>query len=278
MNRRSVVARGIFAAVALLGLVSMNRIGLLDAGKVRPALENLWEFGGALLPPNTGVLDRLLDAMLETIEIAFVGTLLGFVLSLPLAVLATRTLFPPYVTLPARMLISAVRTVPSLLWGVIFVIAYGLGPEAGALGVAFYTVGFLAKLYYESFEAVDAEVLEAVRGAGTSRLQLITYAVLPESANALISHALFMFEYNIRASTIMGFVGAGGIGYYMLGYVQLLQYDNLMMALVLTFVVVLAVDSLSARLRALVLPSMRGETVRAPLLGGLTTLISAQPR
>jgi phosphonate transport system permease protein len=272
VNRRSLIARALLAAIAVLGLISMNRIGLLDASKLRRATENLWEFAGALFPPNTDVLDTLVDAMLETIEIAFVGTLIGLLISLPLAVLATRTLFGPLVNIPVRMLISAVRTVPSLLWGVIFVIAYGLGPEAGALGVAFYTVGFLAKLYYEAFEDVDAEVLEAVKGAGGNRPQLIAFAVLPESANAIISHLLFMFEYNIRASTIMGFVGAGGIGYYMLGYVQLLQYENLMMALIVTFVVVMAVDFLSARLRAAILPSMQSAQARAPLLGSITAL------
>jgi phosphonate transport system permease protein len=272
MNRRSLAARAGLAAVAVLALISMGRIGLLDASKVRPAVENLADFTASLIPPNTAVLDTLLDAMVETIEIAFVGTILGLLMSLPLALLATRTLFGPLVTIPARVLISAVRTVPSLLWGVIFVIAYGLGPEAGALGVAFYTVGFLAKLYYESFEAVDPEVLEAVRGAGSNGPQLIGYAVLPESANAIISHLLFMFEYNIRASAIMGFVGAGGIGYYMLGYVQLLQYENLMMALILTFVVVMAVDVMSGRLRSAILPSMRGAPTRISPVGALTSL------
>lgn len=272
MNRRSLAARAGLAIVALLALISMGRIGLLDASKIRPAAENLADFTASLFPPNTAVLDTLLDAMLETIEIAFVGTILGMVMSLPLALLATRTLFGPLVTIPARLLISAIRTVPSLLWGVIFVIAYGLGPEAGALGVAFYTVGFLAKLYYESFEAVDPEVMEAVRGAGSNRPQLIGYAVLPESANAIISHLLFMFEYNIRASAIMGFVGAGGIGYYMLGYVQLLQYENLMMALILTFVVVMAVDMLSGRLRSAILPAMRGVPQRVSPVGALTAL------
>jgi phosphonate transport system permease protein len=194
------------------------------------------------------------------------------VISLPLALLATRTLFGPLVTIPARAAIGMIRTVPSLLWGVIFVIAYGLGSEAGALGVSMYTVGFLAKLYYEAFEAVDSEVLEAVRGAGGNRVQLVSYAVLPEAANAVVGQLLFMFEYNIRASTIMGFVGAGGIGYYMLGYVQLLQYENLMMALVLTFVVVMAVDSLSGRVRAAFLPSLRGQQSRVAPLGAVTTL------
>lgn len=265
MNVRSVVARLLVLVVAALGLISTYRVGLLDASRVRPAIENLAEFAGSLFPPNTDVLDTLVDAMIETVEIAFVGTLLGLIISLPLALLATRTLFGPLVSVPARVLISMVRTVPSLLWGVVFVIAYGLGPAAGALGVGLYTVGFLAKLYYEAFEAVDAEVLEAVRSSGGNRPQLISYAVLPESANAIISHLLFMFEYNIRASTIMGFVGAGGIGYYMLGYVQLLQYENLMMALVLTFVVVMAVDMASGRLRAAILPSTRGQTRAGPL-------------
>jgi phosphonate transport system permease protein len=274
MTARQLITRLALVAVAGLGLFSMYRIGLLDLSHVQPAAENLAEFAGALFPPNTDVLGTLVDAMLETIEIAFVGTLVGALISLPLAFLSARTLFPPPVSVTTRMLIGAIRTVPSLLWGVIFVIAYGLGPEAGTLGVALYTVGFLAKLYSESFEAVDPEVVEAVQGAGSNRLQLIVYAVLPESANALVSHLLFMFEYNIRASTIMGFVGAGGIGYYMLGYVQLLQYENLMMALIVTFVVVMAVDYLSARLRVLIVPAMQGRRVRAPLFAGITTLAS----
>ncbi|MEO6196603.1 MAG: ABC transporter permease subunit, partial [Dehalococcoidia bacterium] len=137
---------------------------------------------------------------------------------------------------------------------------------------AMYTVGFLAKLYYEAFEAIDSEVLEAVKGTGGNRLQLIVYAVIPESTNAMVSQLLFMFEYNIRASAIMGFVGAGGIGYYMLGYVQLLQYDSLMTALLLTFVVVMTVDYLSGWLRAWLVPSMQGQSQRVPLIAAITTL------
>ena len=245
---------------------------LLDAGVWVDGIDNLTEFAGSLWPPDWAVLDTLLNAMLETIQIAFVGTLLGLLLSIPLAVLGTRTLFGPMVTASSRLIVGAIRTIPSLLWGVIFVVGFGLGPAAGALGVALYSVGYLGKLYYEAFEAVDPEVLEAVRGTGANRAQLIVFAVLPESANALVSHLLFMFEYNIRASSIMGFVGAGGIGFYMLGYLQLLQYDKLMTALILTFVVVMAVDYLSARLRTLMVPSMQVSSGRAPLLAGVTVL------
>ena len=272
MTRRSLAVRSTYSALAALGIYSCYHVGLLDISVWGPALANLWEFARGLFPPETSVLSRLVEAMIETIEIAFVGTMLGLFISLPLAFLGTRTLFPPAVTAAARLMVGAIRTVPSLLWGVVFVVAFGLGPAAGAMGVALYTVGYLGKLYYEAFEAVDAEVLEAVKGTGGNRVQLIGYAILPEATNAVVSHLLFMFEYNIRASTIMGFVGAGGIGFYMLGYLQLLQYQNLMTALLLTFVAVMTVDYLSARIRSFLLPSMNRREGRTPLLAGITTL------
>lgn len=270
MSRRLPVARIAAAIVLGLGLVALWDVELLDIGDWGPAISNLMEFSGSLLPPDTDSLGTLLEAMVETIEIAFVGTLIGLLVSLPLAVLGTRTLFGVAVTAPARLVVGAIRTIPSLLWGVVFVVAFGLGPAAGAMGVALYTVGYLGKLFYESFESVDPEVLEAVKATGASRPQLIVYAVLPESANAIVSQLLFMFEYNIRASSIMGFVGAGGIGFYMLGYLQLLQYQNLMTALLVTFVVVMAVDYLSARVRSLLLPGMGHSGARAPILAGIT--------
>lgn len=248
----------LFLGIATAGLVSWGRMGLLNPAEMGRALARLGTFASELFPPHTGSLPTLAGAMLETVEISFAGTLLGFCLSLPLAFLGTRGLFVPGVTALARLVIGGVRTVPSILWGVVFVVAFGLGPAAGAAGVGLYTVGYLGKLFYEAFEAVDVEVLEAVKSASRNRLQLFAYAILPESANAVLSQLLFMFEYNIRASAIMGFVGAGGIGYYMLGYVQLLQYQHLLTALLLTFVVVMAVDALSLRLRAALLPPRVG--------------------
>jgi phosphonate transport system permease protein len=258
MSSRRLAAKVIYLLAAGAAAVSLYRMGLLDPGDLGPAMSRLAEFVTDLFPPRREVLLTLSEAMAETVEIAFVGTLLGFVLSLPLALLATATLFARPVSVAARLLLGVIRTIPSLLWGVIFVIGFGLGPAAGALGVALYTVGYLGKLYYEAFEGVDSEVIEAVSGATRNRLQLITFAVLPESANAVLSQLLFMFEYNIRASTIMGFVGAGGIGFYILGYIQMLQYQNLLTALLVTLAVVMAVDYLSRRLRAYALPPVPG--------------------
>jgi phosphonate transport system permease protein len=158
------------------------------------------------------------------------------------------------VNAPVRFFLHCVRTVPTLLWALVFVVAFGLGPVAGALGIAFYTLGYLGKLLSEAFEGVDGEVLEAVRGVGCNRLQLLRYALLPEAANAMLSQLLFVFEYNVRASTILGFVGAGGIGFYMIGYVQMLQYRSLTTALVLTLLAVIAIDQASAWIRRSVIP------------------------
>lgn len=255
MTRLRVSSWGVPLLVIGVAAFSLYRMELLDAVAWGRALGRMGEFLRGLFPPDTSTLPVLFPAMLETIEIAFIGTGLGFLMSLPLAFLGTRALFGPLVSGAVRSLIGAIRTVPSILWGVLFVVAYGLGPAAGALGVAFYTVGYLAKLYYEAFEGMDTEVLEAVRSVGSNRLQLMRYAILPECANAVLSQLLFMFEYNIRASTILGFVGAGGIGYYMLGYVQMLQYRSLMTALLLTFAVVMTVDALSRRVRERILPS-----------------------
>jgi phosphonate transport system permease protein len=157
------------------------------------------------------------------------------------------------VTGPIKLLLAAVRTVPSLFWGIVFVVAVGLGPAAGALGVALYSLGYLGKLLYETFEGVDPEVLEAVRSVGASPGQLARYALLPEAANGVLAQLLFMFEYNVRASSIMGFVGAGGIGFYLLGYIQLLRYDLLLTALLVTLAVVIAIDRVSAVVRRLYL-------------------------
>jgi len=249
VKARSVASRAIWLGLAVLLAISLSRLGLLDAARLGRGLRNLGEFAGSLFPPDPASLPTLAGAMVETLEIAFVGTFLGSVLALPLALLASPVLFGRAVTGPVKLLLAVVRTVPSLFWAIVFVVAVGLGPAAGALAVALYSLGYLGKLLYETFDAVDPEVIEAIRGAGAGRMQLARYAILPEAANGIVAQVLFMFEYNVRASSIMGFVGAGGIGYYLLGYIQLLRYDLLLTALLVTLIVVIAIDRVSALIR-----------------------------
>jgi phosphonate transport system permease protein len=234
-------------------VITLGNVGLLDAERLRRAARNLVIFVGGLFPPDPSTLPTLSAAMLETIQIAFAGTAIGFLLALPLALLACPLLFGPAVTGPVKLMLAFVRTVPALFWAIVFVVAVGLGPAAGTLAVALYSLGYLGKLLYETFEGVDPEVIEAVRSVGCSRAQLARYVLLPEAANGILALLLFMFEYNVRASSIMGFVGAGGIGYYLLGYVQLLRYDLLLSGLLLTLAVVIVIDRLSAFLRRMFL-------------------------
>jgi phosphonate transport system permease protein len=243
--------RGQLIALALVAvlIVALNDVGLLDLDRLSRGARNLRIFIGDMLPPDPDVIREVSSALLETIQIAFAGTALGFIVALPLALLASRSLAPPWLTGPVKLVLAFVRTVPSILWALIFVVAVGLGPAAGTLGVTVYTVGFLGKVLYEQFEGVDAEVMEAVRSIGVSRIGLARYAVIPESTNGIVSQLLFMFEYNVRASSIMGFVGAGGIGFYLLGYVQLLEYRSLMTAILVTLAAVLVIDRASSLLR-----------------------------
>jgi len=236
--------------VCLLVLVAlMAELGFFDLQRLADGIENLGTLSKDSVPPDTGILSTVTDALAETIQMAVAGTLLGFFIALPLGLLGTSALNPVAVIAPVRLLVAVLRTIPSLVWAILFVIVVGLGPLAGTLGIAIYTVGYLAKLYAEFFDGVDPEVMEAVSGTGASRLQLARFVLWPESANSVVSQLLFMVEYNIRASTILGFVGAGGIGFYIQVYVQTLQYQRLLTVLLLLLAVVLVMDVISAWVR-----------------------------
>ncbi len=224
-------------------------LGLLDLPQLARGAGNLLLFARDLVPPDASVVRVVAVAMLETVEMAFVGTIIGFALALPLALLATEVVGGRALAPALRAALTFVRTIPSLLWAIIFVVAVGLGPAAGTLGIALYSLGYLGKLLYEAFDGVDPEVIEATRAVGASRLQLARHAVLPEAAHLVVAQLLFVFEYNVRASSILGFVGAGGVGFYLLGYLQALQYRRLSTALLVTFAVVVVIDAASARLR-----------------------------
>jgi len=236
---------GMLAVLAAL----LYRMGFFEAGRLLQGGLNLARFAREMFPPDLGILPTIGGALLETLEMALAGTLLGFLFSFPLGALGSRTLFPAAVVAAARLLMAAIRTVPSLLWAVLMVIVVGLGPLAGTLALAFYTVGYLAKLYAELFEGIDPEILEAMRGVGAKRRHLIRYVLWPESANAVLSQLLFMLEYNIRASTVLGLVGAGGIGFYMQIYLSTMAYARLTTVLLTVLFLVLAMDGLSAWIR-----------------------------
>lgn len=236
---------GIMALLAWL----LNHMGFFEAGRLIQGTFHLARFAREMFPPDVAILPTIAGALLETIQMAFAGTTLGFLISFPLGMLGSRTLFPTSVVAVVRLLIAAIRTVPSLLWAVLMVIVVGLGPLAGTLALTFYTVGYLAKLYAELFEAIDPEILEAMQGVGAKRRHLIRFVLWPESANSILSQLLFMLEYNVRASTVLGLVGAGGIGFYMQAYLGTMAYARLTTVLLGVLLLAIGMDAISAWVR-----------------------------
>jgi len=188
-------------------------------------------------------------SMLETIEMAFIGTVVGVAIALPLSMLAARNLNRKLVYVPIRALLAAARTFPSILWAILFVIMVGLGPFAGILAIIMYTVGFIAKLQYESIEAIDSDPVEAVSSIGVSKWQLIRHVVVPESAPHLLSQILYMFDYNVRQTSILGLVGAGGIGFYIINYIKFFEYGKAAVFMLVVLITVLLIDWASVMIR-----------------------------
>jgi len=203
-------------------------------------------------------------SMFETIQMAFVGTIVGVAIAMPLSLLAARNLNSRWVYAPMRAVLAAIRTFPSILWALLFVIMVGLGPFAGILAIIMYTIGFVAKLQYEAIETVDSDPVDAVTSIGVSKSQLIRYVVIPESASHLLSQVLYMFDYNVRQTSILGIVGAGGIGFYIINYIKFFEYGKAVIFMLVVLATVLIIDWVSVKIRdRYIIKSQRGTEVRA---------------
>jgi phosphonate transport system permease protein len=208
------------------------------------------EFLRRMVPPDPSVLGHALRGAAQTLQIAVVGTGIAALLALPLGFLAARNVSPPWLFYVARSLLNVFRAVDTLVYALIFVAAVGLGPFPGVLAVVAYTATVLAKLYSEAVEAIDPGPVEAVAATGATRLQLLRWGVLPQLMPQFLSFTLYRFETNIRAAAILGFVGAGGIGFYIQTYLRLLNYPAASTVLLVLIALVMVVDFASSRLRA----------------------------
>jgi phosphonate transport system permease protein len=208
------------------------------------------DFLRRMVPPDFSVLEHALRGAAQTLQIAIVGTGIAAVLALPLGFLAARNVSPPWLFYVARSVLNVFRAVDTLVYALIFVAAVGLGPFPGVLAVVAYTATVLAKLYSEAIESIDPGPVEAVAATGATRLQLLRWGVLPQLVPQFLSFTLYRFETNIRAAAILGFVGAGGIGFYIQTYLRMLNYPAASTVLLVLIGLVMAVDFASSRLRA----------------------------
>lgn len=222
----------------------------VSIGRMVEGLPFMWDFLRRMVPPDPSVLGNAVRGAIQTIQIAIVGTVVAAVLALPVGFAAARNAAPRWLFYTSRLLLNAFRAVDTLVYALFFVAAVGLGPFPGVLAVIVYTATVLAKLYSEAIEAIEPGPVEAVRATGATSLQVLRWGVLPQLVPQFLSFTLYRFETNIRAAAVLGFVGAGGIGFYVQTYLRLLNYPAAASVLLVLVGLVMVVDFASSRLRA----------------------------
>lgn len=243
---RQILGLAVFVALLVVSYrqVDFNIVSLFDGS------QDFFRFFGRMKPDWTAW-KQIWPPLLDTIRIAYVATLLGSLIAMPLIFLASaNTSINPGVQWVARTLLTILRSIPDLLWAALFVAVLGLSPLSGVFALMFFTVGVLAKLGSETVEAVDPGPLEALRATGAGRNRTIVYAVVPQVAATMMSYILYAFEINVRASVVIGFVGAGGIGQTIQTFLNFFDYPGLGTLILVVFAVVLAIDGLSVWARS----------------------------
>lgn len=241
-------------AVAIGGLTLLvhGLIGseLLSPGRLAGSLGQLAEFLSQAVPPDTALLPRVAVATVETFEMALIGTVIGTVLSLPIALLAARNTSPhPIVYGVVRGLVAFMRAVPDLVWALIFIVAVGLGPPAGILAIAVEATGFCGRFFAERIEELDPGPAEALRATGSTAMGVIAGAVFPAAFPSFVATSLFALESGTRSAVVLGLVGAGGIGFELSTSMQLLRYDEALTIILVVFLVVVGVERISTAVR-----------------------------
>ena len=245
-NRRLAFGLGLIgvclAALAVAGFFDLNRFvdGL-------PALAQL---GSEMIPPNFGRWSHWIRPLADTLAMSIAGTALSVLISLPLAFLAARNTTPnPSIYWLARTLLSALRSVPEIILGILFVAAVGFGALPGVLALALHSIGMVAKFFSEAIEHVDPKPVEAANAAGATRFQVIVHAILPQVLPQLADISIYRWEYHFRASAVLGIVGAGGIGFELMGALRLIKYDEVSAILLTILGCVIVVDAVGSALR-----------------------------
>ena len=204
-----------------------------------------------MLPPDFSSFNELVYAMFETIEIAFLGTFIAIVLSIPLGLFSARNLAPNYfVYIICKTIVIFFRAIPEFIIAMILVIAIGFGAMPGVLALGLHTMGFLAKFYAEDIEHVNKGPIEALKSSGASKRQIISFAVIPQIIPSFVANNLYILDRNIRMATMLGIVGAGGIGYELLSSFRMFEYQKVSAIIIIIFITIFIIDHISSLIRS----------------------------
>ena len=210
---------------------------------------NMAKFLSEFFPPNFREWRSYLREMVVTVHIAIWGTALAIVCAVPFGLLSSSNIVPMWVYQPVRRLMDACRAINEMVFAMLFIVAVGLGPFAGVLALFVHTTGTLAKLFSEAVEAIDPHPVEGIRATGSHRLVEIAYGVIPQVMPLWVSYTLYRFESNVRSASVVGMVGAGGIGVVLFEVIRGFEYARTCAVLIIVVVTVTLIDLASARLR-----------------------------
>ncbi len=239
----------IWGGVGALLIYSVGAVNLADLPKLVSNSENTRNFVGELLRPDFTDWRIFVAKMWETIQIALWGTFIAVFAAVPMGLAAARNVSPAWVVTPVRWLMNLLRSIPDLVIGLLFVVAVGLGPLPGVLAIALNTAGVLAKLFSEAVESIDKGPVEGVRATGASPLHEIVWGVIPQVAPLWTSFALYRFESNSRSATVLGLIGAGGIGQVLFDRMNAFDFRDVSAIVVVVVIAVTLIDMLSQAMR-----------------------------
>ncbi len=251
-RQRQGQTRSILQVMAILVVIAACSYytGLFDMVRLSAAIPDLFSLIGDMLPPDFSETKTWIKPLLDTVAMSVAGTALAVTFSLPLGFLAARNSTPhPLIYQMARGLLNVLRSIPELILGIIFVAAVGFGALPGVLALGLHSIGMIGKFFAEAIEHADKAPIEAARAAGATPLQVVVHGILPQVLPQMLDVSLYRWEYNFRASTVMGMVGAGGIGFELMSSLRIMQYRDVSAILLIIFVMVTLADGFSAYLR-----------------------------
>ena len=231
-------------------VVTSARVTDAVASDVFNNLDQMALFLKRFLSPDWSYIPKIIAPMIKTIKMSVVGTTIGVLLAIPFAFLGTTIVTRnPILTTIIRFFMGVIRTIPNLLLAALFVAMVGIGEFTGVLTIAVFTFGMVSQLIFEAIEIIDLGPIEAAESVGANKWQIAFWSIGPQISHQIVSYALYAFEVNIRASTILGYVGAGGIGVILQTSLSLLRYDRVSIIIFSILVVVIVIDTVSEQIR-----------------------------
>jgi phosphonate transport system permease protein len=240
----------VFVAALALFIFGLDELEFSPA-RMLAGVKQLGWIVTMMIPPDPGSsLPAYLAAMGETLSIALLGTTLAAAFALPVSLLAARNIIPsPWLRFPVRRFLDTIRGVDTLIWALVWINVVGLGPFAGVLAIAVSDFGAFGKLFSEAIEAADKKQVEGIRASGGSALHEVRFGLLPQVLPVIAGQVLYFIESNTRSATIIGIVGAGGIGLQLAEQIRVLEWQKVSFLILMILVAVAAIDFISSRLR-----------------------------